>query len=188
MTTVALLALVPHAPHWTAAATRDMHRVRRALGGACRGIHHVGSTSVPGIAASPVVDLLVEVHSFDALQTAALRLSAHGFVAQAEQVAHRRTYHVDDPVTRRRRVELHCYETDHPEAKGLLAFYACLRAYPEVARTYEALKREGRVQHGHDVQAYLAIKRAWSEGVAQAALAFRPRGGGRGNTTIADTP
>ena len=118
MTTVALLALVSHAPRWAVAATRDMQRVRRALGSACRGIYHVGSTSVPGIAASPVVDLLAEVHSFAALQTAALRLSAHGFVAQAEQVAHRRIYHVDDLVTRQRRVELHCYESDHPEAKG----------------------------------------------------------------------
>lgn len=142
------------------------------MGDACRGVHHVGSTSVPGIAASPIVDLLAEVHSFAALRTATLRLSAHGFVAQAEQVAHRRTYHVDDLVTRQRRVELHCYESGHPEAERLLTFYACLRAYPEVAQTYEALKRDGRVQHGHDVQAYLALKRAWIEGVAQAALAF----------------
>lgn len=172
MTNSVLLALVPHTSHWNASAARDVHRVRRALGDGCRGVHHVGSTSVPGIAASPIVDLLAEVHNFAALQTAELRLSAHGFVAQTQAVADRRVYHVDDIVTRQRRVELHCYENGHPEAEQLLALYAYFRAHPEVARAYETFKREGRTQHGHDVRAYLEAKRTWIEDVARTALVF----------------
>lgn len=172
MTATVLLTLVPHESRWATAADRDKHRVRRALGDTCHDVHHVGSTSVPGLAACPVVDLLAEVHSMAALHAAKLRLLAHGFVAQAEDAAHRRCYHVDDLVTRQRRVELHCYEAGHPEAVQLLALYAYFRARPEVARSYEAIKREGRVRHARDVPAYLAAKRAWMGRMAEDALAF----------------
>lgn len=176
MTIPVLLALVPHTPLWATAAARDIRRVQRALGDGCRGVHHVGSTSVPGIAASPIVDLLAEVHDIAALQASELRLSAHGFGVQAEAAAHRRLYHVDDLVTRQRRVELRCYKSGHPEAEQLLALYAYFRAHPEVARAYEAIKREGRIRYGHDVRSYLEAKRAWIEGVAHKALAFWRRG------------
>ena len=58
---------------------RDI-RVRRALGTLLRSVHHVGATSVPGIAASsPVLDLLAEVETLEQLVHARLRLLAHGF-------------------------------------------------------------------------------------------------------------
>ena len=137
-----MLSLVPHTPLWAIAAARDVRRIQRALGDGCRGVHHIGSTSVPGIAASPIVDLLAEVHDIAALQAAELRLSAHGFGLQAEATVHRRLYHVDDIMTRQRRVELHCYDSGHPEAEQLLALYAYFRAHPEAARAYEDIKRE----------------------------------------------
>lgn len=140
---------------------------------------------MPGIASSPVVDLLAEVHDIGALQAATLRLSAHGFVPQAEVATYRRLYHVDDAVSRQRRVELHCYESGHPEAEQLLALYAYFRAHPEEARAYEAIKREGRVQYGHDIRAYLEAKRAWIEDVAHKALAFWRR---REDTPVVELP
>ena len=183
-----LFALVPHTARWSTSAARDVRRVERALGDGCRGVHHVGSTSVPGIAALPVVDLLAEVHSFTVLRMAELRLSAHGFVAQTELATDRRIYHVNDIVTRQRRVELHCYESGHPEAEQLLALYAYFRACPEVARTYETFKREGRIRNGHDVGAYLEAKRTWIEGVARTALAFWREQLENINMPVAQTP
>ena len=173
MTVTALIDLVPHAPHWTTAAARDVARVQRALGEDCHAVHHVGSTSVPGIQACPVLDLLAEVRDLAALHAARLRLLAHGFAAQMPpERTCCATYHVVDLVTGRRRVELHCYEAGHAEAEQVVAFFAYLRAHPEVARAYEAHKREGRARHAADLAAYDAAKRAWVAGLAQQALAY----------------
>lgn len=176
MTATAFIDLVPHAPQWAAAAARDVARVQRALGETCHAVHHVGSTSVPGIQACPVLDLLAEVRDLAALHAARLRLLAHGFAGHVPPEhgpgrAHCATYHVVDIVTGRRRVELHCYEVGHPEAEEVVAFFAYLRAHPEVAWAYEAVKREGRTCHAEDVTAYEAAKRAWMRGLAREALA-----------------
>ena len=176
MSDAILVELVPHAPHWAGAAARDVVRVRRALGETCHAVRHVGSTSVPGLQACPVIDLLAEVRDLAALHAARLRLLAHGFAGQAPPghapgPAHRATYHVVDALTQRRRVELHCYEAGHPEAEAVVAFFAYLRAHPEAARAYEAVKREGRVCHAEDVAAYEAAKQAWMRGLAREALA-----------------
>lgn len=171
MTTMILIEFVPHAPRWAAAAARDQVRVQRALGAACHAVHHVGSTSVPGIEACPVVDLLAEVRTLEALHAARLRLLAHGFVAQEPERTHRATYHVTDIVTRQRRVELHCYEAGHPEAEEVVAFFAYLRAHPEAARAYEALKRGNRARHAGDQATYDAAKQDWVRGLAHEALA-----------------
>lgn len=175
MTATVFIDLVPHAPHWAAAAARDVVRVQRALGPDCRAVHHVGSTSVPGLHACPVLDLLAEVRDLATLHAARLRLLAHGFAAASPEhapgPAHRATYHVVDVLAQRRRVELHCYEAGHPEAEAVVAFFAFLRAHPEVARAYEAVKREGRARHAEDPAAYEAAKQAWMRGLAREALA-----------------
>ena len=120
-----------------------------------------------------MIDLLAEVRDLAALHAARLRLLAHGFAPQASEHgrAHCATYHVVDILTGRRRVELHCYEAGHPEAEEVVAFFAYLRAHPEVARAYEAVKREGRACHAENVAAYEAAKRAWMRGLAREALA-----------------
>ena len=167
-----LVELVQHSPRWADAAERDAARVRRALAGSCHVIHHVGSTSVPGMASVPVIDLLAEMRDLAALQAARLRLLAHGFIEQAQAQGHRRTYHVDDIVTRRRQVELHCYPAGHPEAEQLVALFAYLRAHPEAAQAYQALKHEGRARYAANPDGYAWAKQAWVDGVMRAALDF----------------
>ena len=71
MTATAFIALVPHAPHWAAAAARDVARVQRALGQTCHAVHHVGSTSVPGIQACPVLDLRMVLLGHNTIRGAA---------------------------------------------------------------------------------------------------------------------
>ncbi len=166
-----LIELVPHSPLWAAAAARDAARVRRALAASCHAVHHVGSTSVPGMAAVPVIDLLAEMRDFAALHAARLRLLAHGFIEQPSGHGHGRTYHVDDFVTRRRQVELHCYDAGHPEAELVVAVFAYLRAHPDAAQAYEVVKREGRRHYAADLDSYERAKRAWIEGMARQALA-----------------
>jgi len=50
--------LHPHSDHWAEMARAETARLHRALGGVLVTVHHIGSTSIPGIMAKPIVDLI----------------------------------------------------------------------------------------------------------------------------------
>ena len=155
-----LMELVPPHERWPARAERDMSRVRRALGPGCRAVHHVGSTSVPGLHAVPVIDLVAELDGGGLDEAAKLRLMVHGFLAAATEPSC--TLHVAvDALTGHRQVELRCYPSGHDEARTLVAFFALLRAAPAVAADYDGMKRDARARHGAGSAAYQTAKQAW---------------------------
>lgn len=154
------LDLVPPHGRWQAQALREIDRVRRALGPACHAVHHIGSTSVPGLHAVSVIDLLAELHAPDLSGPVLLRLMAHGFTPA--QAAPPCALHIAyDAMTGHRRVELHCYPARHADAQLLIAFFAHLRTAPAAAAAYDHMKREARTRHGPASPAYDAAKRAW---------------------------
>ncbi len=53
--------IVPYDPHWPSIYDRERARIVDALGGREISIDHVGSTSVPGLAAKPIIDMLLVV-------------------------------------------------------------------------------------------------------------------------------
>ena len=159
-------------PRWALRGTRDVERVRRALGTLVRAVHHVGGTSVPGLSASPVLDLLAEVENLDRLVQARLRLLAQGFESAESHPENCRLYVVDDLLTGERQVELRCYSAGHPEAERIPALFALLRARPDLARAYQATKLAAWAAHAADAAAYHACKRAWLERVVDEALAL----------------
>lgn len=159
-------------PRWASRGTRDVERVRRALGLLVRAVHHVGGTSVPDLPALPVLDLLAEVESLDRLVSARLRLLAHGFEPAEPHPEDCRLYVVDDLLTGERRVELRCYAAGHPEAERIPALFALLRARPDLARAYHEVKLAAWTAYAADEAAYHASKRAWLERVVDEALAL----------------
>ena len=161
-----------HDARWARLGTRDVDRVRRALGTLAQAVYHVGATSLPGAPTAAVRDLLAEVESLEQLIQARLRLLAHGFEPTAEAREDCRLYIVDDLVTGERRVELRCYPARHPEAEHAPALFALLRARPQLARAYRDHKTAALATHAADTAAYRAAKRAWLEQVLDEALAL----------------
>ena len=53
--------VVPHDPGWPAEFKAEAERIRSLLGDLAVAIHHIGSTSIPGIFAKPIIDILLEV-------------------------------------------------------------------------------------------------------------------------------
>ena len=160
LTDVVLLEPVPPHERWPARAERDMARVRRALGQACRAVHHVGSTSVPGLHAVPVIDLLAELDGGLPVAATGLRLMVHGFLTVTPEPSC--TVHVvEDALTGRRQVELRCYPAGHEDVRVLTTVFALLRAAPAFAAEYDAMKRAARTRHGAGSPGYHAEKQAW---------------------------
>ena len=114
--------------------------IARALGDVVRGVEHVGSTAVPGLAGKPTVDIAVGVDSIDLARELVDRMAAAGFEHQADP---------DRPWERRfvkgvgfpRDVIVHVVEWREWKWSEYLRFRDALRSDPRLAEEYEQLKR-----------------------------------------------
>jgi len=140
--------------------------VRRALGIACYRIHHVGSTSVAGLAAVPIVDLMAELNDVSMYDMTRLRLLAHGY-ARTPGPSHCAAFVAQDALTGCRTVELFLYPSGHEDVRVSVAFFAVLRAQPDVAVAYGIMKLQAHARHGADASGYVAEKQTWMRDHAQ---------------------
>jgi GrpB-like predicted nucleotidyltransferase (UPF0157 family) len=105
-------------------------------------VEHIGSTSVPGLAAKPVIDMLAPVHSLAAVQSALPVLAGGGWLLWAEDPCRHYRLWFLRPAPQARTHHLHVIEHRDPHAVALLAFRDALRADAGLRRDYAALKRQ----------------------------------------------
>ena len=149
------IVIVESDPMWPAEFERLRSRTAGAVGDVAVAIEHIGSTAVPGLAAKPVIDLVVVVEPQD-LQTAVERLVAVGYVHQGNLgVEGREAFGVPEG---ERQHHLYVSPTDSEELRAQLAFRDRLRANPALAAEYEALKRELAVRFRDDRMGYTDAK------------------------------
>jgi GrpB-like predicted nucleotidyltransferase (UPF0157 family) len=175
------LEVMPYDPTWQSAFEAERARIAGALGALALHIDHNGSTSVPGLAAKPVIDIQVSVAELHPLEPFASRLAALGYV---------HVPHADDafsPFFHRPAVwphthHVHVVRAGGEEERRTLAFRDYLREHPRAAREYADLKRSlaprFRATEFGDRQAYADAKGAWIERVVGLAIAEgypRPR-------------
>jgi len=125
------------------------------------GIHHVGSTAVPGLASKPFIDMVAGVRDFEEARAAFEPLREHSYVYAPHRpgIAH----HFSKPSPRLSELTygLHLTEPGSDLWRERLIFRDTLRADPALAAEYEALKLQLAQQHGDDAGAYTAGKRAF---------------------------
>jgi len=149
------IVIVESDPMWPVEFERLRTRAAGAVGDVAVAIEHVGSTAVSGLAAKPVIDMVVVVEPHD-LQTAVERLVAIGYVHQGNLgVEGREAFGVPEG---ERRHHLYVSPTDSEELRAQLAFRDRLRANPELAAKYEGLKRELAVRFRDDREGYTDAK------------------------------
>ena len=154
--------LVPYSPLWLEMAKEESARLRGALGDVLVTVHHIGSTSIPGILAKPIIDLIPVAVSLEALDSAQGQLETLGYRWFGEfGLPGRRYCWRKDPDTGKRAVQLHCYARGWPEIDRHLAFADYLRAHPAIAREYEAEKVRAAALHPDNTLDYNAAKNDW---------------------------
>jgi GrpB-like predicted nucleotidyltransferase (UPF0157 family) len=158
-------------PAWPMAFAATAAELRALLGGSLLRIEHVGSTAVPGLAAKPTIDLLVE--------TADVEACAEALIEAGWESARNRLDHEHRLVMRRqgehRTHHLHCFRQGSEHIRRLLAFRDYLLAHPAVAGEYGGLKRALALEHPRDIEAYMREKDAFVK--RHEALALRWAGG-----------
>ena len=132
--------IVSYNPAWPSQFEAEAVRIREALGSLAVRIDHNGSTSIPGIAAKPIIDIQVSVASLQPISAYRESLCGIGYV---------HVPHVDDsfcpffhrPSTWPHTHHLHVVKAGGDEERRTLAFRDYLCDHWDEAREYEQLKR-----------------------------------------------
>lgn len=151
-------------PCWPEFFAAEAVGLRRAFGSSLMRLEHIGSTSVPGLAAKPIVDIQALVRSVSDVPgaipvLAALDWEQGAFAPDPEHHLYFKKHNAHGTRTH----QLHVYEPTYPAAADHLLFRDYLRVHPDEAAFYEDLKRRLAQQHRHDGLAYCDAKTTFVE-------------------------
>jgi len=140
-------------PSWPTVFAEHENRIRVALG-AARKVEHIGSTSVPGLAAKPIIDILVTVDDITSEEDYLDPLLRAGYQLRVREPGHRmvRTPALD--------VHVHLLESGDPAGSDYLLFRDHLRRDSTDRELYERAKRELVRYDWADMNAYADAKTA----------------------------
>jgi GrpB-like predicted nucleotidyltransferase (UPF0157 family) len=163
--------LLPHDPLWAEQAEQEAARILRAISPALAKVEHIGSTSIPGILAKPIIDLMAVGPDLESIEAARPGLEALDYAWHGEYgLPGRRYCTLTDSVTGLRRFHLHCYAEGDHSIRRHLAFRDYLRDHPDQAHDYERMKQGCAGKHPADSNAYTACKDRWITRVEAEAL------------------
>jgi GrpB-like predicted nucleotidyltransferase (UPF0157 family) len=148
-------------PRWPLLFEAERARLQPALAPFAVSIEHVGSTSVPGLCAKPVVDMLVTVERLEPAGRYVAVLAPFGYVLRVDPANTERHAFGKRDAQGRRIVpghNLHVVEHSGDEQQAYLRFRDYLRAHPDAARDYCALKRRLAAEYGADRDGYTDAK------------------------------
>lgn len=171
MSSLIPIEIVPYDPHWIALFEEARYGIITAIGPFVSRIEHVGSTSVPGLAAKPIIDVLISVHHLADAPAFLPPLEALGYeyIAKHEAVFPQRRY-LHRIVDGRRTHHLHIVEPESSFFKEHLLFRDYLRSHPEDAARYAALKYALAEEYRGDRDAYTDGKSDFIQGILMKAL------------------
>jgi GrpB-like predicted nucleotidyltransferase (UPF0157 family) len=132
------IEIADYDPLWPGIFAGEATKIRRALGERARRIEHAGSTSVPGLAAKPLIDIVLVVDSSADEASYVPVLEAAGYTLRTREpdwYEHRMLR------GREPSVNLHVFSTGCEEIERMLAFRDWLRANEDDRRLYEQTKR-----------------------------------------------
>jgi GrpB-like predicted nucleotidyltransferase (UPF0157 family) len=158
-------------PEWAAQYLQHKGRIEAALGPRALRVEHVGSTSVPGLAAKPLIDIVLVVTDSAADADYVPDLEAAGYVLQFREPdwhEHRLLRDTD------RGVQVHVFSIGSSEVTRMLLFRDRLRGRPAERELYERTKRQLAAQRWDYVQDYADAKSAVVEEIIARAQADSP--------------
>ncbi len=173
------ISIVPYDPVWPARFAAEELRLKAMLpNDLCSRIAHIGSTAVPGLSAKPVIDIQVEVTDLERVRSEVVPVMqrlGYEFIWRPT-MGERAPYYawfIGRDERGQRTFHVHMVEPDQATADRLL-FRDFLRAHPEVARQYEALKQVLANAHPVDRAAYTHAKTPFIAEVLRRARAQQP--------------
>lgn len=168
--------VVPHDPAWEELFEAEAAVLRAVLGEEALAVHHIGSTSVPGLRAKPTIDVLVEVREIGRLDDLEGPMAGGGYEAWGEYGIPGRRFFTK---TRGpgRLCNVHAFEAETREVERHLAFRDYLTQHPQTAAAYGELKANLARRFPMDMEAYMEGKDAFIRRTERMALAWNRAAG-----------
>ncbi|MFS0656441.1 GNAT family N-acetyltransferase [Bacillus sp. 179-C3.3 HS] len=120
--------------------------------------HHIGSTSIAGMAAKPIIDILLEVKQIKVIDQCNHLFEQLGYTALGENGITGRRFLTKGGLERSHHI--HVYEAGHHDIRRHLPFRDFLKATPHRANDYAAKKRQLAKAHPEDIASYIRGKDA----------------------------
>lgn len=157
------VVVLPYDAQWERDFLRIKDELDEAVGQLAMGIEHVGSTSVRGLSAKPIIDIDVIIKDRAALEEVVTALGKIGYRHEGNLgIAGREAFKYEGKEHLRKH-HLYVCPADSPELKRHIAFRDYLRTHPDAVREYSRIKEEGAQQFPDDIERYIEHKSPFIE-------------------------
>lgn len=166
--------VVPYSPDWENLFNREQALLKDLFGKSLVSIYHIGSTSVPGLVAKPIIDILIEVESLELIDFVTRDLERTGYEARGENGIARRRFFQKSNENGVRLYHVHAFEKGNPEINRHLVFRDYLRTHPEQAAKYADVKQQAAARNPYDIETYMVEKEPIIKEIEHQAYKWRP--------------
>lgn len=151
-----IIEVVPYDPKWPEQFEEEASDIEAIFADNFVAIHHIGSTAVPGLAAKPTIDIILEVINIGLVDKCNKQMSELGYGAWGEYNIPGRRFFVKGEDKRTHHV--HAFQTGSSEIPRHLYFRDYLRTHPDEAKEYAALKIKLAQQFADNRRNYVLSK------------------------------
>lgn len=142
---------------WLSMFEEEANILHKILGLEIIDIHHIGSTSVNGLKAKPIIDIMPVVKDINRIDEFNTSMVEFGYEPKGENGISQRRYFKKGGDNRTHHI--HIYQIGNPEIDRHLAFRDYLRAHPDIAKKYGDLKENLSQRFPYDIESYIKGKK-----------------------------
>lgn len=161
--------ICPYDESWIIAYCEEAELIKAIFGVDLLNIYHIGSTSIPGMAAKPIIDILIEVQALNRVDSFNSAMKNSGYISRGENGIKNRRYFVKEKDGNRTH-HVHIYQTGAKEIARHLAFRDYLIDTPVEAEKYRLRKQEISQVYPANVKLYQEMKSSLVHDLTEKAL------------------
>ena len=154
------IQVVPYDPNWPSEFETVRRELSQALGPLALSIEHVGSTSVPGLCAKPILDIDVVMENYDVFPQVLDALAKIGYQHEGDLGIPEREAFCYTGKDHLRKHHLYVCPASSSELHRHLTFRDYLRTHPQDAVQYGSVKKTAAKLYPRDIDGYLRYKSA----------------------------
>ena len=164
------IRVVPYDSNWPEQYRQEAVRIKGVLGNEIVNIHHIGSTSIPGMSAKPIIDILLEVRNIAKIDSYNDEMIGLGYEPRGELgIPGRRYFSREEPKDVRTH-HIHSFQTGDIGLTRHLAFRDYMIKHPNVAKIYAELKIVLARRFPKDIDGYISGKHLYVERMERIAM------------------
>ncbi len=150
--------VLPYDKAWKTAFETIKTEIEAALGDLCLCVEHVGSTSVEGLSAKPIIDLDVVIRDYSVFDAVVQKMAAIGYIHEGDLGIKEREAFKYTNKPHLQSHHLYVCPQDSRELHRHLTFRDYLRSHPEAVKKYSLVKEAAAQLFPEDIDGYMAYK------------------------------